>query len=397
MLPYQRKWIADPARFRIALKARQIGWTTVLAFEAVVSAAFKGRDQLIISSAEKNAVEVLTRCSKWVEVLKASGVRFHVSSDSKTELGLGSNKILSLAQNPDTVRGFTGDVYLDEFPHHPNAAEIYEAAFPIITHGYRISIVGTPLGMSGRFYDIWTNEGQYRDYVRHKCDIYQAVADGLRVDIDTIRRNLDEESFRREYLCEFVDEGEAFFPYELIIRCVGARPTEGGRGSVVLGVDIGRKRDLTVVAVLEQLGTRLYMRRLECMKDTPFEVQREAISNIYHEEGAQMMAIDASGLGMQLAEELRMRLGAVEPITFDNAIKEHMAVTLKRLFERQDIVILDDPALIGDIHSLKRTVTASGNFRFDADRTEKGHADRFWALALAVNAATVAEPTIRYL
>jgi hypothetical protein len=36
---------------------------------------------------------------------------------------------------------------------------------------------------------------------------------------------------------------------------------------------------------------------------------------------------------------------------------------------------------------VKRFVTPSGNLRFDAQRTEAGHADEFWAKALADLAA----------
>ena len=39
-----------------------------------------------------------------------------------------------------------------------------------------------------------------------------------------------------------------------------------------------------------------------------------------------------------------------------------------------------------DLHSLKRTTTSAGNVRFVADRSENGHADRAWALALALHA-----------
>jgi hypothetical protein len=30
----------------------------------------------------------------------------------------------------------------------------------------------------------------------------------------------------------------------------------------------------------------------------------------------------------------------------------------------------------------------AGNVRFDAEHTDRGHADRFWALAMVVNAAS---------
>ena len=40
-----------------------------------------------------------------------------------------------------------------------------------------------------------------------------------------------------------------------------------------------------------------------------------------------------------------------------------------------------------DLHSVRKVVTAANNIRLDADRDERGHADRFWALALAHHAA----------
>jgi len=37
--------------------------------------------------------------------------------------------------------------------------------------------------------------------------------------------------------------------------------------------------------------------------------------------------------------------------------------------------------------SSRKTVTASGNVRFEGERTRDGHADRFWAACAAVEAA----------
>ena len=37
---------------------------------------------------------------------------------------------------------------------------------------------------------------------------------------------------------------------------------------------------------------------------------------------------------------------------------------------------------ISQIHSIKRLVLPSGKVAFDAERTSRGHADRFWAMAL---------------
>ena len=47
-----------------------------------------------------------------------------------------------------------------------------------------------------------------------------------------------------------------------------------------------------------------------------------------------------------------------------------------------------DDAVREDLHSVRKSVTAAGNVRLDVERTDTdGHADRFWALALAYHAA----------
>ena len=38
---------------------------------------------------------------------------------------------------------------------------------------------------------------------------------------------------------------------------------------------------------------------------------------------------------------------------------------------------------MAQVHSIKRRVLPSGKVAFDAERTVRGHADRFWAIALA--------------
>jgi len=38
----------------------------------------------------------------------------------------------------------------------------------------------------------------------------------------------------------------------------------------------------------------------------------------------------------------------------------------------------------------------AGNIRFTAERSEEGHADRFWALALAIHAASSPSGSINY-
>jgi phage FluMu gp28-like protein len=101
------------------------------------------------------------------------------------------------------------------------------------------------------------------------------------------------------------------------------------------------------------------------------------------------VCVDQSGIGMMLAEHLVQRYGeVVEPVQFTAALKERLAPMVKLGFEERTLRIPDNREVRADINSVKRFVTPAGNIRFDAEHTDRGHADRFWALALVVNAAS---------
>jgi phage FluMu gp28-like protein len=104
-------------------------------------------------------------------------------------------------------------------------------------------------------------------------------------------------------------------------------------------------------------------------------------------KGIRRACMDSSGIGGQLAEEAAERFGRrVEGVVFTGPVKEDLALGLRRRFEEKVLRIPAEAAVREDIHSVRRLTTASGNARFDAQRTGDSHADRFWALALAVHA-----------
>ena len=94
---------------------------------------------------------------------------------------------------------------------------------------------------------------------------------------------------------------------------------------------------------------------------------------------------------MQIAETAQSDFGKyrVEAITFTNKVKEELAYNLRTNFEDKTIYIPSAHIIREDLHSVRRVITASNNIRFDAESDENiGHADRFWALALALYACS---------
>lgn len=149
------------------------------------------------------------------------------------------------------------------------------------------------------------------------------------------------------------------------------------------------------------------------MEKAPFRAQREFLWGLMDSltpaplplgeggrrpgEGVRRCCIDATGLGAQLAEEAAEKFGPrVEPVPFTQAVKEDLAIALRRKFEDRLVRIPAGREIREDIHSVKKITTASGNLRFDAERSDGSHADRFWALALAVHAGSAPSPRVEY-
>ncbi|MGZ5567969.1 MAG: terminase large subunit domain-containing protein, partial [Limisphaerales bacterium] len=59
---------------------------------------------------------------------------------------------------------------------------------------------------------------------------------------------------------------------------------------------------------------------------------------------------------------------------------------VRMAFEDRTIRIPNERLLRADLRAIRKEQTSSGNGRFSADRGVNGHADRFWALALALHA-----------
>lgn len=403
LYPYQRRWVEDASRLKIWLASRQIGKSFALSIEAVRLALRSKCAVLILSASERQSREVMEKVLSHLRAIKAMtklmGQELE-ASESKTEVRLpNGSRIISLPASPNTVRGFSGHVLLDEFAFHEDARAIYRAMLPTILHGYQLRIASTPNGRSGLFYELWKDETN--GFARHRTTIHDAVRDGLTVDLELLRKACPHpDDWAQEYECEFLDEATAWLSYELIASCEDEDatlvPSEAFTAPLYLGMDIGRHRDLSVIWLLERVGDVLWTRAVRVLERAPFSVQRDALFSLL--TSVRRACLDASGLGMQLAEEAQQRFGTykVAAVTFSNTVKEALAEGLRRRFEDRTIRIPDDRAIREDLHSVKRLVTATGAARFDAERHDRSHADRFWALALACEAAGTPVGAIEY-
>ncbi|MDQ7081758.1 MAG: hypothetical protein Q9N34_01255 [Aquificota bacterium] len=298
------------------------------------------------------------------------------------------------------MRGLSGDVILEEaafFLKDGWQASIRLSSSITRNPDYKLVVISTPRTKSDIFGHLWRMSEGNPLWFRQKLTIYDAVEKGLRVSVEELREGVPtEEIWLQEYLCEFLEEESILLPYELIHACT-VEGIEADirdlRGDVYLGVDIGRRHDLTVVSVLEKIGPHLYLRKQEVLKKLPFSEQLRIIDHMT--SYARKVAIDETGIGMQMAEELAKKWGELKVLRvyFTAKVKEELAGRLRTKFEDRTISIPPDRELIEDLHSVKKTLTPSGNIKIEG-QTADSHADRFWSLALAVHASSQEEEKV---
>ncbi len=401
LLPYQQADVESAHRLQWSCWARQTGKSFTKSLRRILRGLKRGRTQIFLSAGERQSRELMLKAQQHCHALQAAfdyyDTRFFADTRFKQlEIHLPNRvRIIGLPANPQTMRGFSGDLFLDEFAMHAEDREIWAAIFPTILRGDgELDVASTPKGCKNMFAKL----RDHQQFHRSTLTLPDAVAQGLPVDVEELRRSIgDEEIYRQELLCEFVDEATAYLTYENIAACED--PTlepepdfdflSSYKGDLFVGVDIGRKKDRTVIWLVRREADVLITAGWIELDRVPFRMQYERLRSVLRLKCVRRCCVDCGGIGMQLAEEAVEEFGdyRVESVTFTNALKAELAGRLRRRVEDRTIRIPVDERIRNDWHSIERSVTPAGHIRFDADRSTAGHADRFWAAALAVYAA----------
>ena len=425
LYPYQQGWLADRARFKIGMFSRQTGKTFTATLEIILhcleqEAQGKKARWVILSRGERQAKEAMEEgCKRHLQALQIAVDALEIPWGAATkalEITLpGGSRITALPANPDTARGFSANVLLDEFAFHQDSHKIWQALFPVISAGHWLRVISTPNGKGNKFYELMTDQALATIWSRHVVDIHQAVAQGLPRNIAELKAGIaDDDAWTQEYELQWLDEASAWLSYDLINRCEedGASehcrvrtayptPTElppSSRPLCYLGVDIGTRHDLFVIWVLEAVGDVLWTREVIAKQRISFAEQDELLDDCFRRYRVVRGAMDQTGMGEKPVEDARRRHGSrIEGVIFTGAMKQHLATIAKDAFEDRKVRIPKGVrAIREDLHKLQKVTSPSGAPRFIADRDSDGHADRAWALFLALYAAHSAPVATAY-
>lgn len=435
-LPYQVRWCEDRSRIKLVEKSRQVGFSWATSNDLVAQAIRSDAkyDFWVSSRDEMQARLFLQDCKsfadgykKMVEAVAGQNIYTDIAGKPYTSFDLkfyNGVAIHSMSSNADAQAGKRGTRVLDEFALHPDPVKLYAIAYPGITWGGQMAIISTHRG-ADNFFNKLVMEAKFggnpKKISLHRVTLEDALNDGFlfklqqnladndpRQDMDEAEyfadvksKCADRESFLQEYMCVPCDDTSMFISPDVSEGCfyrigeVWETDIENCAGDLYIGVDVGRDNDLTVIWVFEKLAGMLFTRRVETLKNMTFAEQEAVLYPYLALPKMRRCCIDQTGLGRQFAERAAEKFGKyrVEGIQFTASSKERMAYPLRAEFEDKTIRIPDTDTIRADLRGVKKTVGASGSIRFDAVRNSNGHCDRFWAMALGVEAAGTQTPS----
>jgi phage FluMu gp28-like protein len=444
---FQLAHLQDDNVFRIEVKSRQIAWSWTSAAEAVADGILNGIGSVFVSINLDEAKEKIRYALNVIEGLPKP-MRPKLLTNNRTEIEFDNGaRLISL---PATApRGKASmNVYLDEFAHVRDDVVIYTAALPMISKGERrLRVASSPMGGSGRFWEIATESlRKYPGYGRkitpwwevqafsqNAAEAYRlapAMTTAERVErygserIKAIFDNMPEGDAQQEYECAFVDEAAAWITWDEIKAnqdmhsgpCVLATARNSDIDQVMAavdelaalanlnqtefsfagGYDVGRTRNTSELFLVGLSALKSYPLRLALTLDNcDFDSQLEVISYALTRLPVLALLIDHNGIGRNLAENAEKAFpGKAAGVDFTNTSKALWATNGKMLFQQKRVPLPADRDIAYQIHSIKKTVTPSKNAVYDTARNEKHHADKFWSLMLALDAGqyVIADP-----
>jgi len=457
---YQRPVFDDNETGILVLHwSRQIGKSFTLAAWAVDRLMTRpGRLVTVLSNSKDNGHEFALKCSEVcnkIDEAKQKVIQEHKLKDLSTSIEYKDmrfeitvkvkgkvGRIKVLAANPRTARGFSGDLILDEFAFHEDSAAIWDAAEPILSSNpdFLCRVASTGNGTGNMFYRMAT-EGLFKlsrvrrsDAWKMGVKIYDAKTRKPITPDEARAQALDKASYDQNYECAFASETGALLTWELINRATdntapifdvdenGTDETVGTVGTAIAeildkadadglivygGGDVACTHDYAVYPFAAIVGSCLRTLFILRVHGTRIPQQRKMLEPIVAHRAVVRIALDSSGIGLGLSQELEDEFrGKVMGVNFaaseaiserlsldghkkDTApVKELMATDLCAWHEDARITYPCDAIMREDLRKPMRIRTKTGRVSIAAERDANGHADHFWGLALLVRAAT---------
>jgi len=397
---YQKGLLTDKYD-RIAVRfCRQSGKTTTIAAKAVLEALKTPNiTVLIVAPGLRQSMLVMDKVQEHLGRMDEDYRKAKVAKIQRVVVRFkNGSRIVALPCSENLIRGITAHLILaDEAAFFQRDQYIFNNVLLPMLATTRGSLVvcSTPWSTKSMFYEF--TEGNLRHRFRQYHSTWEdAVREGLitKEFIEDMRQALLPDQFRMEFEAEFAEDADVWLSQEILARCVDPNVIYYGlegepRGQFYAGLDFGKHQDYSVLSVVAK-----YERDLRLVHLHRFPLGTSYASVIGYVKALadrwrylRAVHCDQTGVGEYIVEDMgNVGIPGVEGRTFTIAEKEALATALKERMRSGGLLFPYDRELIKELNVERYELTKTGHLQFS--HPEGTHDDRFWALALAVCAAS---------
>ena len=425
LLPYQARWLADGAGLKVIEKARRVGISWAEAYDAVMHAGAAGGGNVYYQAYNWEMTRgFIADCADWARTLQlTAGSLGETLIDEGQRIQAfriafaSGREILAMTSAPRAFRskGRPGDLaIIDEAAFVDDLGQVLKAAMAFRVWGGRAHVISTHNGEANPFAALCRDlrEGA-RPGSLHRITLEEALAEGLFRKIAAAQGRPWSAAGRGRLGSR--DQGGVRHSRagraRLHPRCRRRRLARLGGDPHLRGPRRRRSRRLRrrfhhdrrgrgkAPRSLGRRGAGAGGRRALAARTggaTGHPLQRSSgrsWATWPRAIGPVRIAVDQTGMGEAVVEQLQEDLGrtTVEGVLMTGPRRLDTATALREAVEDRRLRIPPDGDLRRDLHAVRAEAGLTGAPRLMAERSgTDGHADRFWALALACAAARTA-------
>lgn len=380
----QQKIIDGQKRFTCVTAGRRFGKTAVASYLALRQLWLTDRTIWIVAPTYDLAKKTWRYIYGWV-IRHFPNMK--VNSSMLTIENPATRSLLELktAENPSSCIGSGVDFLIIDEASRVKSIVWQEALYPTLADKKgKAFFISTPKGR-GWFYEVFmkgqAGEGDYSSFSFEMKD--NLALPHLIQEQEEARRELPQKVYEQEYLAKFLeDAGQVFRGVRDCIK--GELEEPKPEIQYILGVDLAKHEDFTVVCVLDLVNWHVVA--LERWNKLDWEYTRQKIKDISQKYNKASVVVDSTGVGDPIAEQLERDGLTIEQYKYTQQTKKYLIENLILKIEQRQVTFPDIPVLRNELEIFGYEYQPeTRNIRYNAPAGF--HDDTVNALALAVYGA----------
>lgn len=272
------------------------------------------------------------------------------------------------AQKPENAEGFAYDyVMVNEAGIIFKKPEIWlNTLQPMTKDAIGVRFVGTPKGRNQFFNLYQQGEQGLSGYESHRLPAWESKY-WEQSQLDQIKDTTPVHIFNQEYGADFIEGDSAVFVgLAGVIDPNLPKLLRGEPGKrYVMGVDLAKHTDFTVITVLDTNGNQVYFERFNQLE---WVFQKQKIYTVWEMFNGPQTYLDSTGIGDPIYDDLnRTKMnGKLQGYKLTNATKKDLIENLIVCVSSQSIRIPDIQEEISELTSFEYNITRAGLLTYGA-------------------------------